>query len=97
MREDRIIKKLEQIDGRLHTMEGRQDGMSDKLYDMDRYLREEVATKAELRATENRLMNHIDGLYKKTDTHDQEITANRSRTERLETRVSTIENRLGTA
>lgn len=35
-----------------------------KVVDMDHYMRENVATKDELRATEDKLVTHIDGFIK---------------------------------
>lgn len=105
MHEERIIQRVEgvigdalkafknDIDVRFDAADKRQDLLFSEVYE----IKANMATKTELHAVKNELIDHIDGLYKRTDTNDHEITAGRARTERLEGRVSTIENRLGTA
>lgn len=68
-----------------------------ELLDLKGYVYTKVATKAELYAVKDELVNHIDGLYKRTDTLDHETTSQRSRTDRLEGRITNVEQRLGMA
>jgi hypothetical protein len=85
-----VVMKLESVDHRL-------DNLTSKVLDMDEYLHTEVATKTELHAVETRLMGHIDGLYRRSDTLDIETLANRNRSERLEGRVDRLEKTVGLA
>lgn len=68
-----------------------------KLVDMDAFLREQVATKEELKASENRMIEHIDGFIKLHETLDQELVMLRSKVGRLEDRLVKVEMKLGLA
>ncbi len=71
-----------------------EDRIIKKLVDIKAYLKDEVATKAELRATEDRLISHIDGFVKKHETLEDEVAALGQSTDR---RLTRVEGHLGIA
>jgi hypothetical protein len=58
----------------------------------DDLIRSEMATKDDLANMESRLIGHIVGFTKSVDTFDTELTAQRSRIDRLERRTGIIES-----
>lgn len=58
-----------------------------KIVEMDEYMREQLATKRELRDVENRLLTHIDGLASRQEKFEVELVALRHHVDRLETNM----------
>ena len=89
--------KFDVMETKFGAMDTRQDSLFAKVEAIEVYMMENLATKFELYEVENRLTNHIDGLYKKTETLDHETSANRAHSERLDGRVTNVERHIGIA
>lgn len=55
----------------------------------------EMATKQEIVAMEDKLLTHIDGFVKLHQTLDQELVSLRHKYDRLEDRIKIVEEKLG--
>jgi hypothetical protein len=89
MREERILTELTE-------MRKQQDKVIAKMVDMETYMRDELATKSELKELEGRVTDHIDGFARLHATLDQEFIAMQSRTGRIEEDVEVLKGQVGT-
>jgi seryl-tRNA synthetase len=56
-----------------------------KIVEMDEYMREQLATKDELRELRNEMIMHMDGFASRQDKFEVELVALRHHVDRLET------------
>ena len=84
-RMDSQDKKMDAQGKRMDVQESRMDKVIQKLVDMDAYMHEELATKAELREVESRLTDQVEGFVKIHETLDHEFVSLRAKVDWLET------------
>ena len=65
------------------------------LEDDSEFMRDNMATKEDVAASEARVLTHIDGLAKRHEFLDHELVAGRARSERIEERVEVLEFKTG--
>ena len=87
---DGMDQRFDRMDQRSDGMEETQNSLIQKVIDMDTYMHQELATKAELQEVGGTLLTHIDGLTKHQEKFDHELTA-------LRFRVETIQENFGRA
>ncbi|MBI2644853.1 hypothetical protein HYW94_01590 [Candidatus Uhrbacteria bacterium] len=84
--------KIGGMDAKQNRFEETQDRLVAEVVGMKQYMREQMATKDELRETENRLATHMDGFIKLHENLDTELVALRGKYDRLEQRIEILEH-----